>query len=165
MATSSIGRHLTSWLAGLVLVSLAGCVGGLESPDSYPAPVALDFHRPDAGTAPETSGGCDIPTIFASCVACHDARGTFGGFDMQSAGWEARLVGGMPKGVTSASSCTGGGRVYLVPGSAPATGLFLEKLKASTTTCGDPMPLLADPLDAKALACVQQWANALTAPK
>jgi hypothetical protein len=155
-------RHLTSFTLILAAV-LAGCAGELD-PTGFPPPEGITIGRADAGTAPEAGGGCDIPTIFAGCVACHDEKGTFGGFDMKSPGWETHLVGVAPKGVTSASKCMTGGKVYLVAGSSPATGLFLEKLKASTTTCGDPMPLLADQLDAKSLACVQQWANALTKP-
>jgi hypothetical protein len=146
------------------LAAVAGCVGELANPTDYPPPVSAKLERPDAGGAPQGGSGCDVTAIFAGCVACHDERGSFGGFDMKSAGWEARLVGGAPTGASSASECTGGDRVYLVAGSAPASGLFLDKLRPDTaTSCGDQMPLLAPPLDASAMACVQQWANALTA--
>ncbi|HEX3694310.1 MAG TPA: hypothetical protein VH374_02880 [Polyangia bacterium] len=44
--------------------------------------------------------------------------------------------------------------------SQPATGLFLDKLKA-TPPCGAQMPLatVAAPLSATEMACVQKWAN------
>ena len=64
----------------------------------------------------------------------------------------------------SPSVCAGGGSVYLVAGSAPATGLFIDKLNAKTaSSCGERMPMVGM-LSATELGCVQEWANRLTAP-
>jgi hypothetical protein len=117
---------------------------------------------------PGTGGACDVPKTFADalCATCHDKTGSNGGFDMASADWETHLVGVAPKGGGSsvASECAGGGRVYLVAGSKPATGLFLDKLKPKTASlCGDPMPPIGE-LTTAQLDCIQQWANALTSP-
>jgi hypothetical protein len=119
--------------------------------------------------------GCDITPIINSpahtCTlanACHDAQGSAAGLNLVSPGWERRLVNGMPLGGVSQmglqSMCTGQGRVYLVAGSQPATGLFLDKLREVPPPCGASMPLLGQRLTPAELACVQSWANALTAP-
>jgi hypothetical protein len=165
-----------------LLATLAGCAGELD-PTGFTPPAGIAYQggagmggSQDGGTpaAPDTGGGggsgpCDPAPIFAekACVACHDKTGAFGGFDMATAGWEARMVGMAPKGGGSAtpSVCATGGRVYLVAGSAPATGLFLDKLKAKTASlCGDTMPLALEPMTPTELDCVQRWANGLTKP-
>src|SRR5262245_35338879 len=72
----------------------------------------------DAG-APVT--GCDgAYTIFqthmcALAGACHDSNGSAANLDLASLGWEARLVGGSPKGGGAAipSMCSNQGRIYL----------------------------------------------------
>ena len=147
-----------------VVAALLGCAGDLD-PTGFPVPDPIGGPLPAKSPA---DGACDVPTIFASygCPTCHDVKGSFGGFDMASPGWETHLVGVAPKGggASSPSVCTGGGRVYLAAGSSPATGLFMDKLKPKTaSSCGDRMPLIADPLTSAELDCVQQWANALTA--
>jgi hypothetical protein len=53
---------------------------------------------------------------------------------------------------------------YLVPGSAPATGLLLDKLFDDAPPCGARMPLIGSPLTNAEQDCLQRWANALTAP-
>jgi hypothetical protein len=108
-------------------------------------------------------------TIFAmhSCAypgACHDANGTSANFNMATPGWEKNLVGKMPKGGGSsgfASACAQVGMPYLIAGSQPARGLFLEKLQPKPP-CGSEMPVLTTYLSADELACVQTWANGLT---
>jgi hypothetical protein len=77
-----------------------------------------------------------------------------------------RMVGKVAPGGgagTLASMCGGMNRVYLNPGSNPATGLFIDKLKANPP-CGARMPNIGVELSAAELACVQTWANGLTAP-
>jgi hypothetical protein len=123
-----------------------------------------------AGTGGGT-GPCNALPIFAahSCAyagACHDNKGTSANFDMSSVGWEKNLVGKMPKGGAPPSGIAGvcpTTMPYLVAGSSPARGLFLEKLKPKPS-CGAEMPLLTDYLSASELDCVQRWANALTKP-
>ena len=53
---------------------------------------------------------------------------------------------------------------FLVPGSQPATGLFLDKLTSSFGGCGIRMPSINGPVSAADMECIQRWANALTAP-
>jgi hypothetical protein len=121
----------------------------------------------DAG-APIT--GCDaaqaiFQTHFCTLAgACHDANGSAANLDLATNGWEARLVGGTPKGggVGVPSTCGGFGRVYLFPGSYPARGLFLDKLFEKTPPCGAQMPNLPPLLDASERECIQRWADKLT---
>jgi hypothetical protein len=122
-----------------------------------------------AGTGGGT-GPCDAMPIFAahSCsfdMACHDAKGSAAAFDMKTAGWEKMLVGRLPRPGGSAgigSSCLASGMPFLVAGSKPAKGLFLDKLFQVKPPCGDRMPLLPPVLTAQEMDCVQRWANGLT---
>jgi hypothetical protein len=85
---------------------------------------------------------------------------------MASPGWEKNLVGKNPKGGTPSGGIAAvcpTTMPYLVAGSSPARGLFLDKLKAKPS-CGAEMPLLTDYLNASELDCVQRWANGLTKP-
>jgi hypothetical protein len=118
------------------------------------------------------TGPCNAMPIFAthSCaaaMACHDANGSAAGFNMASTGWEKNLVGKYPKAGGAAglgSACLAAGKPYLVAGSAPATGLFLDKLISAKPACGAQMPLIPPNLTPSELDCVQRWANALTKP-
>jgi hypothetical protein len=91
--------------------------------------------------------------------------GAAAAFPMATADWESKLVGVMPKGGgTIASQCmgaAGGNKPYLVKGSNPAEGLFIDKLK-NPPPCGDEMPLLTGPISAADMTCIMQWATALT---
>jgi hypothetical protein len=118
------------------------------------------------------TGPCNALPIFAthSCavMACHDANGTSANFDMATSGWENTLVGGTPKkgGTTGFSSaCLSAGVPYLVAGSSPARGLFLDKLMKSPPECGSAMPALGPPLTDQEKDCVQRWANGLVSAK
>lgn len=120
------------------------------------------------------TGPCNALPIFAmhqcsSPGACHDAKGTAANFDMASTNWQNKLVGVSPMtggGSGFMSQCTKVGMPYLVAGSNPARGLFLEKLTSSPPVpCGSLMPALGGPLSSTELDCVQRWANALTAAK
>src|SRR5262249_26180316 len=100
--------------------------------------------------------------------ACHDAKGSAAAFDMKTAGWQNMLVGRVPRPGGSAgigSSCLNMNYQYLIKGSKPAKGLFLDKLNpdpAFKTPCGDRMPLLPPMLSPQEFDCVQRWANGLT---
>jgi hypothetical protein len=123
------------------------------------------------------TGPCDAMPIFAahSCafdMACHDAKGSAAAFDMKTAGWEKMLVGRTPRPGGSpgiGSACLGMTTPYLIAGSKPAKGLFLDKLgafidpaKQTKPLCGDRMPLLPPQLSPQELDCIQRWANAIT---
>jgi hypothetical protein len=97
--------------------------------------------------------------------ACHDAAGSAAGLDLLTPGWQNKLVGTNPTATggmdTLHSMCVGHGP-YLVAGSNPATGLFLDKLKM-TPPCGVHMPNLpGSDFSATELACIQDWATGLT---
>jgi hypothetical protein len=122
------------------------------------------------------TGPCDAMPIFTmhSCafnMACHDAMGSAANFDMVTSGWEKMLVGrtarpGGKQGIGSA--CLGVNTPYLVAGSKPAKGLFLDKLgiyldpKQTKPVCGDRMPLLPPQLSPQEMDCIQRWANGIT---
>jgi hypothetical protein len=159
----SVFSRLVLCLAGAGSLALAAvnCGGGEET----------------TGTAGTGGGGagtggtaaCDVPKIFTtySCAlanACHGGATPAAGFAMDKAGWETGLVGKSPMANTTgvASACVGKGP-YLVAGSNPATGLFIEKLSKKTPVCGERMPNLPGmELTAAEIACVQTWANNLT---
>jgi hypothetical protein len=127
------------------------------------------------GTGGAGTGGttCDVPMIFkqtnANCTiaGCHSANAPAAGFDMTAPGWEKAMVGKMPPGggpMNATSMCAGMNRTYLVAGSQPATGLFLDKIRPNPP-CGARMPNLPLlELTTAEIACVQEWANALTKP-
>jgi hypothetical protein len=126
-----------------------------------------------ASGAAGAGGPCNALPIFAmhQCSyknACHDSSGSAAGFDMQTSGWEKTLVGRTPKaggGNGLGSQCLTAGMPYLVAGSAPARGLFLDKLTKARPECGEQMPLLPPLLTAQELDCVQRWANGLVSGK
>jgi hypothetical protein len=116
------------------------------------------------------TGPCDAKPIFAahSCAfetACHDGKGSAAAFDMKTPGWENMLVGRLPKAGGSAgigSACLSQTTPFLVAGSKPARGLFLDKMFLVQPACGDRMPLLPPPLTPQEMDCIQRWANGLT---
>jgi hypothetical protein len=102
-----------------------------------------------------------------SCTTvCHTTAGStaFGGFDMQTAGWEKKLVGGMPPAQTMANmnKCGGMNLVYLKAGMQPAQGLFIDKLKPNPP-CGVQMPQNLAALSDSEVTCIQNWANNIVA--
>jgi hypothetical protein len=143
------------------------------------AAVAVGAGGCGSSGTPSTTGGagtggtaCNAPAIFTTygCAvpACHSSTAPAANFDQQTPGWETKMVGMAPLGggpATTASMCAGMNQVYLVAGSQPATGLFMDKLKLITPQCGKRMPNIGGPLTQTELNCVQTWADALTKPK
>lgn len=163
MMRSKLSRLVLSFAGAFALALIAANCGGGDSGTTGAAGTG-------GGGAGTGGGNCDVPKIFAdnSCAiaGCHSATAPAAGLDMVTAGWEAKLVGKAAGGTTTgtASLCGGMGRVLLTAGSQPATGLFLDKLKA-TPPCGEKMPnvpLLE--LTTAEIACVQAWATNLTKP-
>jgi len=125
------------------------------------------------------SGGCNVSQLFGSgmgaggswgkyyCTvrgACHDAAFSATGLDMTSAGWEQKLlVTGASNGkiTNSASLCLGTTEPYLIKGSFPAQGLFMDKLRPNPP-CGLQMTILGGPISATDMECIQRWADAIT---
>jgi hypothetical protein len=135
---------------------------------------------PTAGTSGSNGGaggsfgmagapGCDIAPIIvrSGCNidgVCHGANPA-AGLDLLTPGWEARLLGAGPRrgaGELVRTECADQGRIYLVPGSNPAVGLLMDKLRPNPP-CGKQMPNGLPPLQPEQLACFQAWATALTA--
>jgi hypothetical protein len=119
-------------------------------------------------TGPTKPPGCAQATkVFKDhCEVCHSAAAAkdFGGFDMTTAGWEAKLIGrGPPADAPATNVCKSTpGLVYLKAETQPATGLFLDKFMA-TPPCGTQMPQLPPKLNATELACMQAFANNVVA--
>ncbi len=140
---------------------------------SADAGFAASTGTPDAGDGNVSIGtpsqGCSTaPVIFNShgCTVCHTPTLTtpgLAGFDMTSAGWQTKLVGTGPSPSASTGSACQGKSLNYLNKSQPATGLFLDKLKA-TPSCGAQMPLPPfSPLSTSELACVQNWADNIVA--
>ena len=156
-------RRRWSATLGSILFALAaaGCPGNVD-PSLLPVGGGGNSGNGGSGGTPT----CDPAPLFAahncSLAGCHDATGTSANFEMVSATWQAQLVGVNPKGGGGLASMCAGMGPYLVPGSVPATGLFLDKLKDGTTpACGVLMPLVGEKLTTADFDCVQRWANAL----
>jgi hypothetical protein len=125
------------------------------------------------GTVPVR--GCDVTPLFGTATttgkyfctiqgACHDANQSATQLDMTSANWEQNLLGTFPTakaGEPFGSLCLASKVPYLIKGSIPAQGLFLDKLRGFP--CGAQMPNIGGPITASDMACIQAWADALTA--
>ena len=145
-------------VAGLWAV---GCAGNI---DPSLLPQGSGGTGSPQGTA-GTSGGtaCNAPAMVLSTARCAGAGCHSStqpqGVDLMSPGLVARLLNVKP----TTGACMPGGMAYLTPGSTPATGLLLDKLKA-TPSCGLTMPFggLGGALNDSELACVNDWATAVT---
>ena len=147
---------------GVLLATIAGCAGSLSA--DFPV---------DAGGAPASDSGvplttsCDrATTILGACLACHStaSAATNGGFDMEIAGWEKKLVGmTTPANAPATSLCRGKNLVFLEAKTQPARGLFLDKIRLATPPCGVQMPRLLPKLSAGDTACIEAWANGIVA--
>jgi len=125
------------------------------------------------GTGGSGSGGsggtpCDAPTMVlkAKCgqVICHDPSNTSSnaGLDFtKSTGYVAELLGKSSQGVGS-SVCGSSSMPYLVEGSNPAAGLFIDKIVNSPPSCGVQMPYGMTALAGSDLTCVKSWALGIT---
>ncbi len=171
----SVGRSFGAWPlrmfgSSLLALLLVGCAGSLP-PDLLGAG--------GSGSGGSGGGGSDGGVLPPGCATtaavfsahscttvCHTVAGAsaFGGFDMVTAGWEKKLIGGMPPAQTMANmnKCGGMNLVYLKTGLQPAQGLFIDKLKPNPP-CGVQMPQALQPLTDTEMTCVQNWANNIVA--
>jgi hypothetical protein len=153
--------------AVFLAVGLGGCPGSLDAS-------LLDAGIGRGGSSGGGSGGsgggaaaCNrdmamaaLTTYMCSQASCHSAAVKLSGFDMETAGWETHLVGVNPTSMSMACATNG---PYLVAGSSPAKGLFLQKINGSQP-CGTRMPYPGTtPMAQPDIDCVQSWANTLTA--
>jgi hypothetical protein len=160
--------------SGLDLRALIAAVTETEAflaPAGSKADGGTDAGASDGGvvSGPLPEGCAMSPTIFngfnGGCISCHNAGSApaFGGLDMVTPGWESKLVGAPPPaGAPGTNACNT--HLNYLNRTQPATGLLLDKLKASPP-CGAQMPLaaVAPPLSASELACIQKWANNVVA--
>jgi len=132
----------------------------------------LLFSMGVVGCGSKDNGGtaCDINTLMSpskyNCAGtgCHSgsapaANLSLAGTDLASVLVNKMPAGGGPTGQTSL--CSGMGLTYLVGGSNPATGLFLQKLDPSPP-CGVQMPQIGNKVTSADRACFQTFANSLT---
>jgi hypothetical protein len=151
-AVAMLGVALLSFLT----LAAACSSGGETSPDAG-----------GTGGASGAGGGggaaaCDVNMIFMTNCAqsgCHDPSTKFAGLDLTPPVPATRVVGVAPN---ATSACSGSGKVFINAGSNPATGLMIDNLKPNPA-CGYQMPFLETPLTPAQQACLQTWANGLTA--
>jgi hypothetical protein len=173
---STISQNVRIFVAATALaVGAAACGGG--SGDSTGG-----AGSGGTGTAGTNGTACsldDVNKIFVSppgsavagCTitgTCHDANGSGGGFSMLAPSWQNNLVGKgpvpSPATATFPSMCANMNLMFLNANSKPATGLFLDKINpAINPPCGLAMPELQPRLTSAQFACIQSWANTLTA--
>jgi hypothetical protein len=138
------------------LVSSLAAIGCGSSSDNTTPPTVCDLAGVEAlfGLKNCTLGGC------------HDSSGSSAGLNLTADGLPGRLLGQSPKANMGlvVSSCAGMGKVYLNPGSNPATGLLIDKLTPTFGGCGMRMPSGGSPLTDSQMECVRSWALTLTSP-
>jgi hypothetical protein len=152
----------------LLSLVLFGCPGTIEDPTLLGAGGTTGTGGAAGGTGGAGGGapvGCAMaPMIFmGKCLACHSTatKAAFGGFDMEVAGWEKKMIGmGPAADAPDSNKCKGMNQTYLKAGMQPASGLFLDKLR--TPPCGGKMPMIGT-LSATELTCIQQWADGVVA--
>lgn len=147
-------RFVMTGIASLALsFAVAGCSSSSSTSD-------------DAGTAACDLAGITTVMTTHSCFSsgCHDSAGSSASLNLTpDSGLATRLLGVAPAGGGALPSlCSGMSKIYLVKGSVPATGLFLDKI-SSNPGCGMRMPYNLPPLSTKEIACLQSWANTVTA--
>jgi hypothetical protein len=136
-------------------LGVSGCPGELD-PDLLNA-------RGTGGTGGTQvcNGAAFMKGAACSRAGCHFMTDPASGFDLYSDGVIQRLLGRPPDPATSLS-CAQNTTPLLVSGSNPATGLLLDKLK-KPAPCGTAMPYPGlEPLPAADIACIQEWATAVT---
>jgi hypothetical protein len=120
----------------------------------------------DGGDAAAVPLGCDniMLVLGVNCTTCHSPGAAMfsAGLDLMSDGVAQRIVGKPAATVTAnnGAMCAGKGNL-LNRGTLPATGILIDKIKASPGLCGSPMPLEGSELQPEDLDCLQAWANGL----
>ena len=129
---------LASLFAAALLVTTAGCAGGLDDPERF-----------TGGTGSCAPGTTASSILQAQCFACHstDTKATGAGLDLQAAGLPGRLYT-----TTSSATCSS---VPLADSANPSGSLFLKKLTDSPG-CGARMPQ-GGSLNAADTACLTEW--------
>ena len=175
---SNLSQNVRVFMAVVALsVGAAGCASGSDGTGTAGS----------SGTAGGGGGGSSgtctldqVNTIFTSTAAnhnctqviCHTPTVKAGGLDLQTVGWQTKLVGmgpvagaGGPTYPTMCATLTPPLK-YLDAGSNPATGLFLDKMDPTNATppCGMHMPELYAQLSTTEFACVKSFATTLTHP-
>ena len=130
-------------------------------------------NNPETDAGPTQPTNCDITqmeTLFTKrlCTSggCHNSTGDSANLNLTADGLAGRLVGKNPAGGgLLASMCANmtPAKVYLVAGSQPATGLFIDKIQPGYSGCGMRMPYGGSTaLTTDEISCIQSWANSVT---
>jgi hypothetical protein len=127
-------------------------------------------NHPDGGDAGSVPLACDNAMLVLenNCTGCHTmSTAPFsGGLDLVTPNVAQRLVGKPTATMNSMNQAMCGGKGNLLNrGTLPATGIFIDKIKANPavpgSVCGSPMPLGGSMLAQEDLDCLQAWANGL----
>ncbi len=172
MPHSSARLQTTVGMVGLVGLAMAfggvtSCVGNLD-------PVFLKADGFGGGPGEPTglggAGGgavCNAPALMVGkcTVGCHSpASALNAGLDLSSDNVAERLLNKTSNG-SGASTCGFSTTPYLIPGSNPADGLLIDKVRNVQPECGAQMPWVNPAAwSADDTACLIDWATSVTAP-
>jgi len=139
--------------------SSAGCTGNNDI--NY---IVMGTGVSDCAKSPPgpSCNACAMAGCHAPDAATIKGVSVSGGLDMTlDANIGSRLIGVFSGTSSNDSACTGSGNNYLDAHSNPASGLLIDKVKASPP-CGDRMPYPGIvTLNAAQLACFEAWAESL----
>jgi hypothetical protein len=142
-------------LLAIAAFAVSGCPGELD-------PDLLNAAGTGGTGGPQIcNGAAFMKGAKCSMAGCHYMTSPASGLDLYSDGVIQRLLGRPPDPVAS-MACGQHTTPLLVSGSNPATGLLLDKLK-DPSPCGLAMPYPGiELLPAADIACIQDWATAVT---
>ena len=124
------------------ICALAACPGSIDDPERFLS---------------SSTAGC-IETIEervfpqrCSNAGCHDSKVKAQLLDMQTPGWEARLI-------DVKSTCN---ERLLIDSANPDNSFMLEKVTEDEPECGLPMPGAGDRLSDSERQCMREWVNSV----
>lgn len=148
-------QALRQLLAVAAAVTVVGCPGTLDDPDRF-----VDGGGSTCDPSIDVVSDIIRTTEAGGCTSsiCHDDVDPGGGLDLLTSSLPAALVGRAPTCEdTTNAGCPGacGGKLLIDPAS-PEQSYLLEKVRESSPTCGDHMPLGFNLSPAK-IACLEAW--------
>lgn len=129
-------RRALALVAPALLVGLSACPPGLDDPEAYASGCPAGFTVEGYFLSTCASGGCHEPASLATAL------------DLQSEGFEGRLIG-------VSAECRG--RTLVVPGRPDESYLYVKLLGDQPEQCGGRMPQNGAPATPQELACVRRW--------
>src|SRR5262245_51303923 len=149
---SSSRTFFATLLLSLSSIGLLGCPGELDP--------RLEMTGSGGTGGAMVCDGAALMMTKCAMAGCHGATTPQAGLDLYSAGVVARLLG-RPSNPAMNPACASNTNVYLEPSSTPAKGFFIDKLTVPPP-CGTIMPQIPGPLSATDMACMTDWATAVT---